>query len=52
MYQLIHFDTLFELTCVAETDEQGIHLPIIVDFVFLQRSGQNLPAWILQSDTK
>jgi hypothetical protein len=41
---------MIELTCIAEADEQGIHLPIIVDLVLLQRRRQYLPAWILQSD--
>lgn len=40
-------------TCRSVTYEHGIILPcIIIDAVLLERSGKDLPGWILETDLK
>jgi hypothetical protein len=36
------------LTGIPKTDEQSVHLPVIVDLVLFQRRWQDLPTWVLE----
>jgi hypothetical protein len=38
------------LACISIADKHGVHPPIVVDVVLLERGGQDLETWVFQGD--